>query len=34
MERTFRVLRFDPENDKKPYLQEYQVPERAGMTGP
>ena len=32
MERTFRVLRFDPENDKKPYLQEYQVPERAGMT--
>jgi len=32
MERTVRVLRFDPDKDKKPYFQEYQVPARGGMT--
>lgn len=29
---TFKVFRFDPDNDKTPYFQDYQVPDRKGMT--
>jgi succinate dehydrogenase / fumarate reductase iron-sulfur subunit len=32
MEKTFKVYRFDPERDERPYFQEYRVPERNGMT--
>ncbi len=32
MERTFRIFRFDPSKDKKPYYKEYTVAVRPGMT--
>lgn len=32
MEATFKVLRLDPEKDKRPYLQDFQVPVKGGMT--